>query len=80
MPQTKIRKPDSRGRAPPPRSWLQWSLLVVALALMFLPGIVDRGGGNSRIPYSTFVQLLDSGRISRVEVGESYLRGIRCIF
>jgi len=75
MPQTKIRKPDSRGRAPPPRSWLQWSLLVVALALMFLPGIVDRGGGNSRIPYSTFVQLLDSGRISRVEVGESYLRG-----
>jgi cell division protease FtsH len=75
MPQTKNRKPDSRGRAPPPRSWLQWSLLVVALALMFLPGIVDRGGGNSRIPYSTFVQLLDSGRISRVEVGESYLRG-----
>jgi cell division protease FtsH len=75
MSQTKSRKPDSRGRAPPPRSWLQWSLLVVAIALMFLPGIVDRGGGNSRIPYSTFVQLLDSGRISSVEVDDSYLRG-----
>jgi cell division protease FtsH len=57
------------------RPWLEWSLVIVALALVFLPGVIGRGVGTSRIPYSTFVQLLDSGRISSVEVADSYLRG-----
>ena len=66
---------DARGPAPPRRRWLEWLLVVVALAFVFLPGMIGRGVGSSRIPYSTFVQLLDSGRISSVEVGESWLRG-----
>jgi cell division protease FtsH len=75
MPGTKGRRRDDRGATPRVPRWPQWALMALALALFLLPGIVDRSAAARRIPYSAFVQLLDSGRISRVEVGDSYLRG-----
>jgi len=79
MAQEKTRTKDDQGESPrqPPRipAWTQLLMALAVIALFLVPGLIDRSSRGRRIPYSAFVQLLDSGRISRVEVGDSYLRG-----
>ena len=52
-------------------SWL----LPIALLGVWLLARPAQNATLARIPYSTFLQYLDSGRVSRVDVGDTYVRG-----
>jgi len=55
--------------------WWRWGA-TVALALLMIPLVVNRSGtGPTRIPFSSFMRYLDSGRVGEVEVGPSEIQG-----
>ena len=70
------REPGSRPRSPAPRTRpvVPW-LLPLVLVGAFLLSRAFGQGEQERIPYSTFVQYLDAGRVARVDVGALYIRG-----
>ena len=65
---------DDTSQAPGPtrRPWLLWLAIV---ALLLLPPMFSSTFGAPRMPYSTFVQKLDSGLVASVQVGDSYITG-----
>ncbi|HEX8724258.1 MAG TPA: ATP-dependent zinc metalloprotease FtsH [Gemmatimonadaceae bacterium] len=65
---------DDTGQEPRPagRPWILW---LAILALLLLPPMFSNTFGAPRMPYSTFVQKLDSGLVKNVEVGDSYITG-----
>ena len=67
---------STTGRTPPPRRrrWSQAAWLVLAVALLLGPEFFNRGAARSRAPYSTLVQLLDSNRVAKVEIGDASIR------
>jgi cell division protease FtsH len=70
-------KPAKPSPSPAKRRWAlgRWLIVVavVLLVLLVLPGLLGKRSAP-RVPYSTFVQLLDSGRVSRVQVGDADIR------
>ncbi|HVZ78994.1 MAG TPA: ATP-dependent zinc metalloprotease FtsH [Gemmatimonadaceae bacterium] len=61
---------------PPPAAgghW-RWILPLVFIALLLLPQLVARWSAETTVPYSTFLQMLDSGRVTQVEVSDVYVR------
>jgi cell division protease FtsH len=48
--------------------------LVLVVALLFGPELFSRGQERRRVPYSTFMGLLDSNRVAKVEVGDASIR------
>jgi cell division protease FtsH len=55
-------------------SLISWLLPIVLLGALLLFRASGQGA-QERIPYSTFIQYLDSGRVAHVDVGETYVRG-----
>jgi cell division protease FtsH len=53
---------------------VSWLLPIVLLGV-FLLFRASGQGAQERIPYSTFIQYLDSGRVAHVDVGDTYIRG-----
>ncbi len=67
-------------RPPPPsgdtsrRRFVRWlAPITLVVLLVLLPRLGERTKAP-RVPYSTFVQLLDSGRVERVEIGDMDMR------
>jgi cell division protease FtsH len=52
-------------------------MIVVALAIGFfvMPMLLNSASGARRIPYSTFVAELDSGRVTHVDISDTEIRG-----
>ena len=65
---------DDTAQDPRPagRPWLLWLAIV---ALLLLPPMFSSTFGAPRMPYSTFVQKLDSGLVASAEVGDRYITG-----
>jgi len=61
---------NTHSRPSPKRRWLGGLIPLVATIILLLPFYFGRPDG-SRVPYSTFVHLLDSNRISSVEAGST---------
>jgi cell division protease FtsH len=68
------RQQGSHGQPPPRRRWSQVLLVALAVALLLGPDLFNRGAARNRVPYSTFVRLLDSNRVASVEVGDASIR------
>ncbi|MDE3173335.1 MAG: ATP-dependent zinc metalloprotease FtsH [Gemmatimonadota bacterium] len=60
---------------PPGRRPRVWPLWLAAVALLVLPELFSPTFGRRPIPYSTFLQKLDSGLVKSVEVGNDYVSG-----
>ena len=54
------------------RIWLFWLAIV---SLLLLPELFSPTFGQQEVPYSTFLQKLDSGLVRSVQVGDSYVSG-----
>jgi cell division protease FtsH len=65
---------SSKGPGPRPRPG-SWALWVALIALLLLPSLFSPSFGRPRMPYSTFLQKLDSGLVAEVEVGDTYVAG-----
>ena len=65
---------SSRGQPPARHPWSQVLLLVLALMLLFGPELFNRGEARKQLPYSAFLQLLDSNRVASVEIGDASIR------
>jgi cell division protease FtsH len=48
--------------------------MVLALVLLFGPDLWNRGAARNSVSYSTFVRLLDSNRVAKVEIGDASMR------
>ncbi|MGE5099318.1 MAG: ATP-dependent zinc metalloprotease FtsH [Deltaproteobacteria bacterium] len=68
------RPPVDSAQRPPHHRLSQVMWLVLAVALLFGPELFSRGQERRRVPYSTFVALLDSNRVAKVEVGDASIR------
>ena len=58
-----------------PSIWRTLLLMLIALALFWLPTIMSPFRSSRRIDYSTFIAYVDSGRVSHVDISDSEIRG-----
>jgi cell division protease FtsH len=73
---TPMPKGDSNDRARGPgRRPRVWPLWLGVVALLVLPELFSPTFGRRPLNYSTFLQKLDSGLVTSVEVGDSYISG-----
>ena len=50
-------------------------ILLAILAVLFIQDMVQNARSIEVIPYSTFLELVDAGQVSNVEIGEDQIRG-----
>jgi cell division protease FtsH len=65
--------PGSAPETPRFRRLELWLVPLTILGILLLPRVWNTSAVE-RVPYSTFIQYLDSGRVAHVDVGESYVR------
>jgi len=56
--------------------WRTLVLVLVAVALFWLPTLMSPFRSSNRIDYSKFIAYVDSGRVSHVDISESEIRGV----
>ena len=52
-----------------------WYVVVAVMGIMLLQSLWTESQQTETIPYSTFEQLVDQGRIKRIAIGETYITG-----
>ncbi|HUX33515.1 MAG TPA: ATP-dependent zinc metalloprotease FtsH [Gemmatimonadaceae bacterium] len=71
---TPLRNSDDASRSSAGRRWL-WPLWLAIAALLLLPEFFAPTYGRRTLPYSTFLQKLDSGLVTSVQVHDDYVIG-----